>query len=93
MTAACRLAGYSAQEAFDILGSLLEQRYIQWDQAIHHLPSWGADIDGEVRRYIDGIQNVVQANISWRCVISCVLLCDMSILEVKHPLTFCPPLL
>jgi hypothetical protein len=65
MTAACRLAGYSAQEAFDILGSLLEQRYIQWDQAIHHLPSWGADIDGEVRRYIDGIQNVVQANITW----------------------------
>ncbi|USP77060.1 uncharacterized protein yc1106_04334 [Curvularia clavata] len=65
MTAACRLAGYSAQEAFDILGSLLEQRYIQWDQAIDNLPSWGADIDGEVRRYIDGIQNVVQANISW----------------------------
>lgn len=72
MIAACRLAGHSAQEAFDTLGSLLEQRYIQWDQAIHDLPSWGADVDGEVRRYIDGIQNVVQANISWRCVISCV---------------------
>lgn len=77
MIAACRLAGYSAQEAFDIVGSLLEQRYIQWDQAIQHLPSWGADIDGEVRRYIDGIQNVVQANITWRYVTSCVRLCDM----------------
>ncbi|RII23364.1 hypothetical protein CUC08_Gglean012186 [Alternaria sp. MG1] len=28
MTAVCRLAGHSAQEAFDILDSLLEQRYI-----------------------------------------------------------------
>lgn len=80
MIAVCRLAGHSAQEAFDTLGSLLEQRYIQWDQAIHDLPSWGADVDGEVRRYIDGIQNIVQANISWRCVISCVRLCNMEIL-------------
>lgn len=80
MTAVCRLAGHSAQEAFDILNSLLEQRYIQWDQAIHHLPSWSADIDGEVRQYIDGIQNVVQANISWRCVFSRIWLCNMGIL-------------
>ncbi|PVI02312.1 terpene synthase metal binding domain-containing protein [Periconia macrospinosa] len=65
MTAACRLAGQSAQEAFNTLGALLERRYIQWNQSIHCLPSWGVEIDSEVRRYIVGIQNVVQANISW----------------------------
>ncbi|KAH7344353.1 terpene synthase metal binding domain-containing protein [Pyrenochaeta sp. MPI-SDFR-AT-0127] len=65
MTAACRLAGQSAQEAFDTLGALLEQRYIQWDQAIDRLPSWGTEVDVQVRRYVEGIQNIVQANISW----------------------------
>lgn len=66
MTAACRLAGQSAQEAFDTVGALLEQRYIRWEQAIDRLPSWGAEVDAQVRRYIEGIQNIVQANISWR---------------------------
>lgn len=66
MTAACRLARYSAQEAFDTVGSLLEERYLQWDQTIECVPSWGPDIDLQVRRYIEGIQNIVQANISWR---------------------------
>lgn len=65
MTAACRLAGQSAQEAFDTIGALLEQRYIQWDQAINHLPCWGPEVDVQVRRYVEGIQNIVQANISW----------------------------
>ena len=66
MVAACRLAGQSAQEAFDSVGALLEQRYLQWDETIACLPSWGADVDVQVRRYIEGIQNVVQDNISWR---------------------------
>ncbi|CAI6332731.1 unnamed protein product [Periconia digitata] len=65
MIAACRLAGKSPQEAFDTVGAMLEQRYIQWDQAIQCLPSWGAEVDVQVNRYVEGIQNVVQANISW----------------------------
>lgn len=60
------MTGKSPQEAFDTVGALLEERYLQWDQAIGRLPSWGGEIDFEVRRYIEGIQNVVQANISWR---------------------------
>jgi hypothetical protein len=66
MIAACRLAGQTPQSAFDTLGAMLEERYMQWDQAITELPSWGPEVDAQVQRYVQGIQNVVQANISWR---------------------------
>ena len=29
------------------------------------LPSWGSDIDAEIRRYLDGIGNWVRANDAW----------------------------
>lgn len=68
MVAACRLAGQSAQEACNTVAALLDQRYVQWEHAMGHLPSWDVDTDVEVRRYIQGIQDTVQANISWRQV-------------------------
>ncbi|KAG7437211.1 Alpha-muurolene synthase [Fusarium oxysporum f. sp. raphani] len=66
MVAACRMTGQSPQEAFDTVGNLLEERYQYWQKAIEQLPSWGPEIDASVARYIQGIQNVVQANITWR---------------------------
>ncbi|KAF6826099.1 terpene synthase metal binding domain-containing protein [Colletotrichum plurivorum] len=65
MVAACRMTGKSAQEAFDMVGALLEESYIEWDDAMSRVPRCGGDIDREVERYIKGIQDVVQANISW----------------------------
>ncbi|CVK85123.1 uncharacterized protein FMAN_02036 [Fusarium mangiferae] len=65
MVAACRMTGQSPQEAFDTVGNLLEERYQDWQSSIEQLPSWGPDIDTNVARYIQGIQNVVQANITW----------------------------
>ncbi|KAI3339675.1 terpene synthase metal binding domain-containing protein [Ustulina deusta] len=35
------------------------------EEAVRALPSWGADVDAQVRQYIQGIQNIVQANLSW----------------------------
>jgi translation initiation factor 2 alpha subunit (eIF-2alpha) len=66
MVAACRMTGQSPQEAFNTVGNLLEARYQDWQNAIKQLPSWGPEIDANVARYIQGIQNVVQANITWR---------------------------
>ncbi|KAF4454624.1 hypothetical protein F53441_2858 [Fusarium austroafricanum] len=65
MVAACRMTGQSAQQAFDTVGDLLEERYQEWETVIKKLPSWGPEADANVARYIQGIQNVVQANISW----------------------------
>lgn len=66
MVAACRMTGQSPQEAFNTVGDLLEQRYQEWENVITQLPSWGPKVDVDVARYIQGIQNVVQANITWR---------------------------
>lgn len=66
MVASCRAAGQSPQEAFDTVGALLEERHQEWQTVIAELPSWGPEIDGQVARYVEGIQNVVQANVTWR---------------------------
>lgn len=58
--------GSSAQEAFDELASLIDERFAQWETAMNMLPVWGGDIDSQVQLYIQGIQNIVQANLSWR---------------------------
>ncbi|KAF5664694.1 hypothetical protein FHETE_6965 [Fusarium heterosporum] len=65
MVAACRMTGQSPQEAFNTVGDLLEQRYEEWERTIAQLPSWGPKTDVHVARYIQGIQDVVQANVTW----------------------------
>ncbi|PTB60117.1 hypothetical protein M431DRAFT_502236 [Trichoderma harzianum CBS 226.95] len=65
MVTACRLNGLSAQEAFDKVGKLLEDRYWRWDRAEASVPSWGEEADVQVRKYIEGIKCVVRANLNW----------------------------
>lgn len=60
------MAGQSPQQAFNTVNALLEERYKEWQTVISQLPSWGADVDSQVARYVKGIQNVVQANVTWR---------------------------
>lgn len=66
MVAAARMMGASAQEAFDQIAALVDARFAQWEQSMHSLPSWGQHIDGQVLQYIQGVQNIVQATLSWR---------------------------
>lgn len=66
MVAVCRANGLSPQKAFNTVGKLLEQRYQRWDEAEASVPSWGAEIDVQVRKYIEGIKCVVKANLNWR---------------------------
>ncbi|KAK2028364.1 terpene synthase metal binding domain-containing protein [Colletotrichum zoysiae] len=73
MVAVCRMNGKSAQEAFDTIGSLLEDSHLEWDEVMSRLPDWDAEHDDEVERYIKCIQNVVQANLSWRQWCRCSL--------------------
>ncbi|QBZ63619.1 hypothetical protein PoMZ_05304 [Pyricularia oryzae] len=65
MVAACRMSGQSAQEAFDTVGALLEDSYYEWEETMRQVPAWGGDVERDVQRYIKGIQDVVQANITW----------------------------
>lgn len=58
--------GFSVQAAFDEAGKLLAACYRDWYLTLADLPSWGEDVDAQVQTYIDGLQNIVLANIHWR---------------------------
>ncbi|OAA74565.1 terpene synthase [Akanthomyces lecanii RCEF 1005] len=66
MVIVCQLRGLSAQQAFDTVGKLLEGCYRRWEEVEGIVPHWGAEVDAEVQRYIDGIKAVVKANLNWR---------------------------
>lgn len=68
MIAIFRINGLSAQEAYNEVSSLIDARFSAWENAMQTLPSWGYKIDWHVRQYIQGIQDIVQANLSWRYV-------------------------
>lgn len=65
LVALCRLNGMSAQEAFDVVASMVDERFAAWDETVKVVPSWGEAVNAQVEQYICGIQNMVQANLSW----------------------------
>lgn len=68
MVAICRINGMPAQQAFDCVNELLKDCYRDWFLAQANLPQWGEHVDFQVQKYIQGVQNVVLANLNWRSV-------------------------
>lgn len=66
LVAICRHNGMPAQMAFDHVGNMLIERYRDWYLALAALPTWGERLDADVQQYIQGVQNVVRANLHWR---------------------------
>lgn len=66
MVAICRMNGMLAQEAFDRVGDLLQERYRRWDVVEGQVRSWGEEVDKQVQRYVEAIKCVVKANLYWR---------------------------
>ncbi|SCV58194.1 uncharacterized protein FFB14_15497 [Fusarium fujikuroi] len=60
-----RLQGLSAQDAFESVDRLLDERFFDWNNSVRQLPTWNDNIDQQISLYIQGIQRVVQANVSW----------------------------
>lgn len=81
MVALCRVNGMPAQEAFDMVGELLQERYLRWDVVEARVRSWGEEVDIQVARYIEGIKCVVKANLYWRYS---TLLRSSGVLSNKH---------
>jgi hypothetical protein len=44
---------------------MLKKRFVRFDEVLAQLPSWGPDTDRDVARYIEGVRNVVRANLYW----------------------------
>ncbi|ORY57507.1 isoprenoid synthase domain-containing protein [Pseudomassariella vexata] len=57
--------GKSLQEAVDVVGDMLDACYRRWYRALADMPIWGAEIDREVLRYLDGIRNVALGSLHW----------------------------
>ncbi|KAG4431668.1 hypothetical protein IFR05_012851 [Cadophora sp. M221] len=57
--------GFTEQGAYDKAHDMLRERYRDWYVAMAGLPVLGEKIDKEVQRYIQGIQDVVIANVNW----------------------------
>ncbi|ERF68386.1 hypothetical protein EPUS_06802 [Endocarpon pusillum Z07020] len=70
LVAIFRINGMPAQQAFEAVNALLRKCYRDWYLALADLPQWGEKIDAQVQKYIQGVQDVVLANLNWRCVIS-----------------------
>lgn len=58
--------GFPPQEAYDKLGSMLNDLYPQWYLAQAELPSWGEKMDRQVQKYIGAMQDAVRSNLYWR---------------------------
>lgn len=66
LVAVARMGGLGAQEAFDYIGSMLDSRYERWEKAIGELPNWGEEVNRNAQKYIQGVADVVRANLYWR---------------------------
>lgn len=65
LVAVCRMQGMSAQVAVDCIAELISTRHNQLEKALSNVPSWDKNTDMQVRKYMDGIQDVVKANLYW----------------------------
>ena len=50
----------------DKCSDLLRARFREWYIAQAELPLWSEELDGKAQKYVQGVQNVVSANLNWR---------------------------
>ncbi|CAF1073301.1 unnamed protein product [Adineta steineri] len=55
----------SIQQAMDQVGQMIIDVYADFERLRSQLPSWGADIDDQVKKYVDGLGMVVRGNLCW----------------------------
>lgn len=53
------------QEAMDEAGRMIIERYNEFEQLQSQLPSWGQEIDEQVKQYLDGLASGIIANAVW----------------------------
>lgn len=61
-----RLMRLSQEEALENINNRLKACFRNWYLAHAELPLWGEAIDNQVQKYIQGIQDLVLANVNWR---------------------------
>ncbi|KAF2761567.1 terpenoid synthase [Pseudovirgaria hyperparasitica] len=65
LVAVARMSGMTGQEAVSFIGSSIDKRYSDLRKAASLVPLWGTPVTAEVEKYIQGIRNVIKANLYW----------------------------
>jgi hypothetical protein len=65
MIAAYRESGKTAQEAVDLVGSDIERRSLLLESAIEQVSRWESPWQRETMRYVQGVRDVIKANLYW----------------------------
>ncbi|CAF4010376.1 unnamed protein product, partial [Adineta steineri] len=55
----------SIQQAMDQAGQMVIDVYADFQRLRHELPSWGADIDSQVEKFVDGLGDMISGNLCW----------------------------
>jgi hypothetical protein len=75
------------QEAIDILTEMLNQRVNDYIKLKSQLPSFGADVDAELQRYLHALENFVQGTVLWYYLSPSK--CNTSLLDSKLDIISC----
>jgi hypothetical protein len=57
--------GLDVQSAVDFVGDLCKQSIDRFIENKDMLPSWGHEIDGQVRTYVGGLEDWITGNLHW----------------------------
>ena len=60
-----RERGLDLQGAVDFVGELCKQSIDRFEHDRHTVPSWGPEIDHDVRVYIQGLQDWIVGSLHW----------------------------
>ena len=58
----------SQEEAYAKAGQEVKIRYQSWYLALAELPQWCEETDGQMQKYVRGLQDLLLANLNWRYV-------------------------
>ena len=65
LVAVCRSRGLSAQAAVNCLAELIQDRHKRLRTLMANVPDYGTPLESQLARYLEGIQDVVKANLYW----------------------------
>ncbi len=51
--------GLALQEAVNSVGDMCKASFDRFEHDRQHVPSWGNEIDHDIAKYIDGLQNLL----------------------------------
>lgn len=63
--AVCRLQGMGAQEAVTFIGTEVSCRMVEFEEAVRKLEESSCEYADELMRYVQGIRDVIKANLWW----------------------------